>query len=120
MKLTFLASVAVVALAYATPGFAEVSETCMVGESIISCPAHSVPASHVDWKSARRLLAARAAHHHLHAAAHTPVRVALHPVAPASGAVRVASLEDRLAGVSCGGASASVLCPGYQLLGIAY
>ncbi len=124
MKLAFLASVAVVALAYVTPVVAAVPDASPVNKGAGYCAAHSAHVTYFDRKRASHLLAARATHparlvERAHVRPH--VIVAAHPAAaPDSGAVRVATLDDRHLASACDPAAVTVLCPGYQLLGIAY
>jgi hypothetical protein len=130
MKFPLIASVAVLALAYATPGIAASLDVCPVNYDPVFCPAHSVPATHIDRKRAHRLLEARATHAKpapVHVYASRPhvaaphVRMAARPTpAPRPTEFRVATLDERRSSLSCEGSMVSVLCPGYQLLGIAY
>jgi hypothetical protein len=138
MKFPLIASAAVLALAYATPGMAASSDVCPANYDPVFCPAHpAVKATPVDRKRAHRLLEARAshakvaklAHAHPHVASHDTaahdsalrIKLAAHPEpAPRPIEFRVATLDDRRPSLSCEGSAASVLCPGYQLLGIAY
>ena len=132
MKLPLIASAIVLALAYATPGIAASADVCPANYDPVFCPAHPAQAARatpVDRKRAHRLLEARASHAKMAKLAHphphdsaSHIKIAAHVASPPPRPIefRVATLDERRPSLSCEGATASVLCPGYQLMGIAY